>query len=328
MPRDRDLPTPRPFVPDAGLGLGLRPDHYADVLNGKAPVAWFEAVIENYLGDGGRPPALLEKVRRDYPVAFHGVSLNLGSTDPLNRPYLERLKRAIGRFEPFIVSDHCCWTGVGGENLHDLLPLPHTLAAARHVARRIQRVQDFLGRRILIENVSSYLAFAPRGRGVGEMTEWEFLSEVTARADCGLLLDVNNVYVSSVNHGFDPLAYLHGIPAGRVGQIHLAGHSERRAPDGRPYLIDTHDHPVRDEVWALYAEAVRRFGPVSAMVEWDADIPSFGTLLGELDKAREVRRIAQGEAGRPRGRGDEERPGPRNERAPRAAARVEIADHR
>jgi uncharacterized protein (UPF0276 family) len=252
-------------------------------LEGRASVSWFEVVTENYLGDGGRAPAILERVRRDYPLAFHGVSMSLGSTDPLNRPYLSRLKRAISRFEPFIVSDHCCWTGVDGQNLPDLLPMPFTRQAARHVAARVSKVQDLLGRRILLENVSSYLTYPQ-----DEMTEWEFLSEIVRASGCGLLLDVNNVYVSSVNHGFDPLSYLDGVPASSVGQIHLAGHTTRRLPDGRLFLIDTHDHPVCAGVWELYAQAVERYGAVGTMVEWDADIPEFSVLEAEIGRAKRI----------------------------------------
>ena len=255
------------------------------------------------MGDGGRPLSTLEKIRRDFPIALHGVSGSLGSTDELNDElnnglknglknglndeldptYFKRLKNLIVRFEPFIVSDHCCWTRVGGQNFHDLLPLPFTREAAQHVASRISKVQDWLGRRILVENVSSYLSFTQ-----DEMTEWEFLSEILEIADCGLLLDVNNIYVSSVNHGFDPLAYIAGIPKERVGQIHLAGHSTNWTTEGQKYLIDTHDHPICDEVWKLYGSAVRRFGQINTMVEWDAKIPEYFVLEAEILKARKI----------------------------------------
>ena len=218
-----------------GFGLGLRPKHYPDVIEGGSSVSWYEVVTENFLGDGGRPLSILEKIRHNYSIAFHGVSGSLGSTDRLNddlgRSYYRRLRNLIDRFEPFIVSDHCCWTRVGGQSFHDLLPLPFTREAAKHVASRISKVQDWLGRKILIENVSSYLSFAQ-----DEMTEWEFLTEILETADCGLLLDVNNIYVSSVNHGFDPLAYLNGLPKARVGQIHLAGHSTKLTAEGRMSL--------------------------------------------------------------------------------------------
>jgi hypothetical protein len=269
--------------PLKGFGLGLRPQHYQDVLEGATSVSWFEVVTENFLGDGGRPLSTLEKIRRDFPIAFHGVSGSLGSTDELNPNYFRRLKNLIARFDPFIVSDHCCWTRVGDQSFHDLLPLPFTREAARHVATQIAKVQDWLGRTILIENVSSYLSFVE-----DEMTEWEFLSEILRIADCGLLLDINNIYVSSVNHGFDPYTYLRGLPPERIGQIHLAGHSTHRTAGGQKYLIDTHDHPVCDEVWQLYGAAVRRFGRINTMVEWDAKIPKYGRLEAEIFKARQI----------------------------------------
>ena len=270
------------LFPDLGFGLGLRSDHYAEVLKGRSPeVSWFEVVTENYLGDGGRPLSVLEKIRERYPIALHGVSLSIGSVDPLSLDYLKRMRALVDHIDPAIISDHCCWTGVQGENIHDLLPLPFTQEAVRHVSNRVTRVQDRLGRRILLENVSSYLTF-----GHSEMTEWEFLSEIAKRADCGILLDVNNIYVSSVNHGFDPDDYLAGIPCERVGQMHLAGHATQTTDDGGVFLIDTHDRPVCQEVWALYEKAVLRFGRVSTMVEWDAEIPSYAVLKSELEKAR------------------------------------------
>jgi uncharacterized protein len=227
----------------------------------------------------GRSAQLLEKVRARLPVVLHGVSLSIGSADSLDRGYLARLRELIHRIEPAWVSDHLCWTGVDGENLHDLMPLPYTHEALTHVVDRISAVQDTLGRRILIENVSSYVEFAH-----SEMQEWEFVREVLERADCGLLLDVNNIYVSSVNHGFDPVKYLRAIPANRVAQIHLAGHTRK---DG--YLIDTHDHPVCPEVWDLYRLAVREFGLVSAMIERDAEIPDWDTLDAEVRMIGRIR---------------------------------------
>ncbi|MEO5971727.1 MAG: DUF692 domain-containing protein [Bdellovibrionia bacterium] len=270
-------------VPYKGFGLGLRPKHYRDVLEGGSSVSWYEVVTENFLGDGGRPLATLEKIRRDFPIALHGVSGSLGSTDDLDKTYFTRLKNLIRRFDPFIVSDHCCWTRVNGQSFHDLLPLPFTQEAARHIATQITKAQDWLGQRILIENVSSYLSFAQ-----DEMSEWEFLTEILEAADCGLLLDINNIYVSSVNHGFDPLAYLSGIPKDRVGQIHLAGHSTNWTDKGQKYLIDTHDHPVCAEVWSLYGKAVNHFGKINTMVEWDANIPNYNVLEAEILKARNV----------------------------------------
>jgi uncharacterized protein (UPF0276 family) len=274
------------LVPQYGLGLGLRPKHYSDVLEERSSVdhvSWFEVVSDNYLTSGGRSLHFLEAVRRDYPVAFHGISMNLGSVDPLDDKYLSNLKAFADRMDPFVVSDHCCWNSHGGQHLHDLLPLPYTRESVRHVADRISRVQEKLGRRILLENVSSYLEYAH-----SEMTEWEFLSEICRKADCGLLLDVNNIYVSSVNHGFDPLLYLDGVPLDRVGQIHLAGHSRYRTSAGEVYLIDTHSKEVCPEVWDLYGETVRRTGPINTMVEWDADIPEWNVLHAEILKAKEV----------------------------------------
>ncbi len=261
-----------------GFGLGLRAEHYADFHDGRPPVDWLEVISENYMLPGGPPLRHLDRIRRDYPMAMHGVSLSIGGSDPLDPDYLRELKALAARVEPAWISDHLCWTGIEGHNLHDLLPLPYTEAALRHVVERIARVQDFLGRRLLIENVSSYLAFS-----ADEMSEWAFVAELAARADCELLLDVNNVYVSSVNHGFDPRTYIDAMPRGRVRQIHLAGHERHEH-----HLIDTHDHPVCDAVWALYAYTTRRLGAVPAMIERDDRIPPLAELLAELDIARRV----------------------------------------
>jgi uncharacterized protein (UPF0276 family) len=269
--------------PDLGFGLGLRTQHYQEILESTPPVDWFEALTENYLVPGGKPLYYLEQVRSRYPVVLHGVSLSIGSTDPLNRGYLSQLKALAERIEPAWISDHLCWTGVKGRNLHDLLPLPYTEEAMVHVSDRIRTVQDYLGCRLLIENVSSYLTYADSC-----MSEWEFLSAVAARADCLILLDINNVYVSSFNHDFDPHAYLQGVPAERVQQFHIAGH--RNHGD---YLVDTHDEPVIEPVWQLYAEACRRFGAVSTLIERDDNIPPLAELLVELERAR---RIAAGVA--------------------------------
>lgn len=272
-----------PIFPQLGYGLGLRSTHFRDVLEGRSSVSWFEVIAENFMGEGGRPLFVLEKVRQTVPIALHGVSLSLGSIDPLSLDYLKRLKNLIQRFEPSIVSDHCCWTGVDGENLHDLMPLPYTEEVLNHLASRILYVQEFLGRRILIENVSSYLSYTH-----SEMTEWEFLSELVRKSDCGLLLDVNNIYVSSVNHRFDPMGYLKGIPINRIGQVHLAGHSTFKNVQGQTYLVDTHDQPVCAEVWALYEELVKLTGPITTMVEWDSDIPELSTLEEELNRAKQI----------------------------------------
>jgi uncharacterized protein (UPF0276 family) len=262
--------------PNLGFGLGLRADHYEAIFAQPPRVDWFEALTENYMVDGGRPLYWLERIRSRYPIVLHGVSLSIGSSEALDLDYLRDLKRLAARFEPAWISDHLCWTGVGGKNLHDLLPLPYTEEALAHVAARIRQVQDFLGRRLLIENVSSYLEYRH-----SRLREWEFLAALCEQSDCELLLDVNNLYVNSRNHGFDPLMFLDALPPARVRQIHLAGHSR----EGE-LLIDTHDHPVCEEVWVLYAEVVRRFGPVPTMIERDDHIPPLSELVAELDRAR------------------------------------------
>jgi uncharacterized protein (UPF0276 family) len=262
--------------PSPGFGLGLRPDHYQAVLESAPRVDWFEILTENYLVPGGKPLHYLSRVRERYPLAMHGVSLSIGSSAPLDFEYLLELKALARRIEPAWISDHLCWTGVGGANLHDLLPLPQTEESLRHVVSRVQQVQDFLGRRLVLENVSSYVSFRDSA-----LREWEFLAAVAEAADCLILLDINNVHVSSVNHGFEAEAYLKGIPRERVQQFHLAGHQIRG-----PYLVDTHDHPVPDAVWELYRAAVRRFGEVATTIERDANIPPLGELLAELDVAR------------------------------------------
>lgn len=258
------------------FGLGLRPQHYNEILDGARRVDWFEAISENYMGPGGKPLHYVERVRAEYPLVLHGVSLSIGTTDPLNMDYLDGLKALAGRLQPMWMSDHLCWTGAHGRNMHDLLPLPYTEEALAHVAERVQRVQEYLGRELVLENVSSYVEFAH-----STMSEWEFIAELTKRTGCGLLLDVNNIYVSAFNHGFDAQDFLSGIPKDRVRQIHLAGHSNMGT-----HIIDTHDAPVVDPVWRLYADALRRFGPVPTMIERDDNIPPFAELVEELDKAR------------------------------------------
>jgi uncharacterized protein len=265
-----------------GFGLGLRPVHYDAIRCERPHVDWFEAITENYLVPGGAPLRHLDRVRADYPVVLHGVSLSIGGTDPLDETYLQEVKRLAARIEPAWVSDHLCWTGVNGRNLHDLLPLPYTEQALRHVASRVRRVQDVLGRRILLENVSSYVEFASSA-----MPEWEFLSGIAELADCDLLLDVNNVYVSSINHGFDARTYLDALPCARVRQIHLAGHEH----NGN-HVVDTHDAPVSAAVWELYRHAVGRFGNVTTMIERDGHIPALADLVDELDIARAISRQA------------------------------------
>lgn len=262
----------------AGFGLGLRPRHYTAILESSPRVDWFEALSENYMVPGGRPLHYLMRIRERYPVVLHGVSLSIGGTDPLDRAYLDALKALANRVRPSWISDHLCWTGVGGRNLHDLLPLPYTEEALRHVARRVRAVQDHLGQRILLENVSSYVAYRESA-----MTEWDFLAALAHESDCDILLDVNNIYVSAFNHGFDPIAFLDGVPAARVRQIHLAGHDHCG-----DLIVDTHDAKIVGPVWHLYAEAVRRFGAVPTMIERDDRIPPLRALVRELDHARTV----------------------------------------
>jgi uncharacterized protein (UPF0276 family) len=264
--------------PPLGFGLGLRVDHYEAILADHPPVDWFEALTENYLVPGGKPLDYLMRVRERYPLVLHGVSLSIGSTAPLNREYLAQVKALAARVAPSWISDHLCWTGIGGRNMHDLLPLPYTEEALAHVVARVRTVQDILDRRILLENVSSYVTYRD-----SPLTEWDFLREIAERADCMILLDVNNIYVSSVNHELDPLEYLQAIPPERVQQIHLAGHENHGE-----YLLDTHDHPVPDPVWELYGAALRRFGNVSTMIERDANIPPLEELCAELDMARSL----------------------------------------
>jgi uncharacterized protein (UPF0276 family) len=265
------------MLPPLGFGLGLRKEHFADLLAAApAGIDWFEAITENFMVAGGKPLAVLEHVRRDFPLVLHGVSLSIGGVDPLRADYLDRLAALVDRFQPAWVSDHLCWTGVDGVNLHDLLPLPYTEECLAHVAARVRQVQDRLGRQLVLENPSTYLAAAGN-----EMTEWEFLAALAEQADCLLLLDVNNVYVSACNHGFDPQRYLNAIAPGRVVQLHIAGHSD---VDG--FKIDTHDAPVCDAVWALYAHAARRFPRAATLLERDAAIPPLAELIDELNQAR------------------------------------------
>ena len=269
-----------------GFGLGLRPQHFSAILGEEADpevcadVDWFEILSENFIGVGGPPMRNVMAVRERFPMAMHGVSLSIGSVDPLDMDYLRGLKTLAERIEPEVISDHLCWTGAHGLNMHDLLPLPMTEETIAHVAGRVAQVQDFMGRRILLENASTYVAFEE-----DEMTEWAFLSEICARADCDILLDVNNIYVSAFNHGFDAGDYLAGVPGERIRQIHLAGHEHNG-----DHIVDTHDHPVPEPVLELYADVVRRFGPIPAMIERDDRIPPFDDLVEEL---RGVRRIAR-----------------------------------
>ena len=278
MARKPAMTAPASPHPAGDFGLGLRPPFYQQAMQGTVPVDWFELITENFMVDGGKPLAVLEAVCVHYPVALHGVSLNLGGSDPLDEAYLDRLAKLVSRCEPVRVSDHLCWTRHGGHHLHDLLPLPYTEETISHVVARVERVQERLQRRILIENVSSYAEFSH-----STMPEWEFLSAVASQADCLILLDINNIIVSAHNHGFKGSDYLRAMAPDRVAQIHLAGYSV-----SGPLYIDTHDHPVGDPAWSLYERAVSRFGPVATMIERDDAIPPLAELLAELDMARQI----------------------------------------
>jgi uncharacterized protein (UPF0276 family) len=264
--------------------VGLRVPHYARVLEQGVDVDWVEVISENFFGGGGRPWAVLERVRRDVPLVFHGVSLGIGSSERPSRAYLEQLKLLADTFEPAWLSDHLCWTSFGGHQTHDLLPLPYTEEALEHVVSNLGRVQDFLGRRVLLENVSSYVGYRDSA-----LSEWEFLSEVARRADALILLDLNNVLVSAFNHGFSAADYLAGIAGERVWQFHLANHSDKGA-----YKFDDHRGAVPEPVWRLFEDALRRFGPVSSSIEWDEEVPSWETLRAEQEQARRrARRAAE-----------------------------------
>lgn len=272
-PNTRKSPSKPSFL---GFGIGLRTVHYQSILKDWPAIDWFEVVSENFMLAGGRPLYVLDKIRERYPVVMHGVSLSIGSVDPLGRGYLKALKSLAKRVQPRWISDHLCWTGVDGHNAHDLLPLPYTEEAVHHVARRVRQVQDELGQPIALENVSSYLTYRQ-----SMMTEWEFLSAVTEESGCGILLDINNIFVSAFNHEFDAMSYIEGVPADRVWQFHLAGHRNKGT-----HLLDTHDHPIRPEVWRLYEKALERFGSVSTLIEWDDHIPSLGEMLIPVEEAK------------------------------------------
>lgn len=274
-PHDAPTTGQRPFL---GFGLGLRPDYYQALLDETPRVDWFEILSENYMVKGGKPLYYLDQFRERYPIVMHGVSLSIGGSDPLDFTYLKQLKALASRVAPHWVSDHLCWTGQGGINLHDLMPLPYNDEAIQHVAQRVRQVQDYLGRRILLENVASYVTYRH-----SVMPEWAFLAAVAEEADCHILLDINNIYVSAINHGFDPADYLAGVPAERVWQFHLAGHT-----DYGGFIIDTHDQPVIAPVWTLYRQALIRFGAVSTLIERDDNMPPLSELLGELDQARRI----------------------------------------
>ena len=284
----RSLRFPGGPIP-ARAGIGLRSAHHADVVDRRPSVGWVEAHTENYFHDGGPHLRALERVREHYPLSLHGVGLGLGSVAPLDRDHLARVRRAIERFEPALVSEHACWGHSGGEHFNDLLPLPYTEEAVEHLASRVREVQDTLGRQILVENLSSYFAYT-----ASSLSEWEFLAAVVERSGCGLLLDVNNVYVNSVNLGLDAARFIASVPAAAVQEIHLAGHRRNRVAD-RELLIDDHGSAVCDDVWALYQQAIARLGPVPTLIEWDTDVPSLDVLVAEarkadgyLEKAREL----------------------------------------
>jgi len=277
---NRDIATQRSALcaPNPGFGLGLRTTHYADFVQAPQRVDWLEIVSDNYLVPGGKPLHFLDTFRSQYPMVMHGVAMSIGSVAGPDSAYLQRIKALMERVQPLWVSDHLCFTGAGGESLHDLLPLPYTTEALRTVVQHIQQVQDVLGRRLVVENVSSYLQYK-----ASSMDEAQFLGAVAQEADCLLLLDVNNVYVSSVNHGFDARAFIDALPAHRIQQIHLAGHH-----DHGTHIVDTHDHPVADPVWQLYEHTLQRLGPVASMIERDDHIPPLSELIDELDVARGI----------------------------------------
>jgi uncharacterized protein (UPF0276 family) len=268
-------PLPEHFL---GFGLGLRADHFQEVIDTKPAVDWFEVVSENFMVNGGKPKHYLHKIRESYPMVMHGVSLSIGSTHPLNTTYLKQLKVLVNELQPEWISDHLCWTGAHQVNSHDLLPMPYNNEALSHIVDRVSEVQDYLGQPILMENVSSYITYVE-----SEMTEWEFLNEVAKRSGCNILLDINNIYVSARNHNFSTQDYLNGISKDKVRQFHLAGHT-----DYGDYVIDTHDHPVADPVWALYKDALKRFGMISTMIERDDNIPPLDDLLAELEVAKRI----------------------------------------
>jgi uncharacterized protein (UPF0276 family) len=273
-----------------GVGVGLRAPHYDYILNHWPAVDWFEIVSENYFVAGGGALQALDRIAEHYPLVMHGVALSIGSSDPLNMTYLAQLKQLAQRIQPRWISDHLCWTGVDGQHMHDLLPLPFTEEALSHVVTRVKQVQDYLGQQILLENISTYLQFEQ-----AQMSEWEFLTEVATRADCLILLDINNIYVNAFNHGFDAREYIAAIPVERVRQFHLAGHLHKET-----HIIDTHDQVVTHPVWELYRVALQRFGPVATLIEWDAHIPEFTELLAQAELAKKMMEPQMDTAVKPR----------------------------
>jgi uncharacterized protein len=283
------LPNPHRFLTRSAIplaaGVGLRAQHYHDVLASQPAVGWFEVHSENYFGKGGAPLHFLERIRADYPISLHGVGMSLGSTDALDRQHIASLKALIGRIEPGLVSEHLSWSSVGGDFLNDLVPVPYTEAALDHFATKVSQTQDELGRWLLIENPSSYLEYKH-----AEMPEWVFLNELCRRTGCGILLDINNVYVSCCNHGWDALAYLQGITVNRVGEFHLAGHTMNKVGN-KDVLIDTHNRPVCMEVWNLFKTAIGLIGPKPTLIEWDTDIPPFSVLMDEAERADAIMEV-------------------------------------
>ena len=267
--------TDKPFL---GYGLGLRTEHYEEIFSSEPPIDWLEIISENFMVKGGRQLYHLDRIKEKYPLVMHGVSLSIGSTDPLNMDYLKDLKELEKRVEPKWISDHLCWTTFGGHNTHDLMPLPYNQETLKHVVERVKIVQDYLGRQILLENASSYVTYK-----ASDMQEWEFIKAIAEEADCLMLLDVNNIYVSGFNHDFDPKTYIDHIPSERVWQIHLAGHE-----NNGEFIVDTHDHPVIDEVWAFYDYTLSKMGNVTTMIERDDHITPLPELIKEIDRARKI----------------------------------------
>lgn len=259
-----------------GNGIGLRPVHYPEIFRKKPKVDWFEIITENFMDTQGRPVQILEKIRKDYAIVFHGVSLSIGSLDPIPLKYIEHLKILMNRIQPSVISDHLCWTSFGGNNLHDLLPLPYTEEALSHVCERIDLIQNELKRSIVLENPSTYMSYSEN-----TMPEWVFLREVAMRSGCGILLDINNVYVNAFNHQFDPWLYISSLPAEKISYMHLAGHSHRET-----YLFDTHDQPIADEVWDLYRRTISLIGNCNTLIEWDGNIPPLTELMNYVEKAK------------------------------------------
>jgi uncharacterized protein len=272
----------RPQPIPAAAGIGLRGPHHADFLEGNPAVAWLEAHSENFFALNGVAAQTLERIRAHYPLSLHGVGLSLGSTDPLDRTHLAKLRSVIERFEPGLVSEHLSWGAVDTRHLNDLLPLPYTEEALTHIVSRIAQVQDYLGRELLIENLSSYIEF-----NASTIPEWEFLTAAAERSGCRILLDVNNIYVNACNHAFDAAHYIAHVPQQLVAELHLAGHSVQQY-GGHEILVDTHDHPICDEVWALYRAATKRFGALPTLIEWDSELPPLEVLMAEAETAQHI----------------------------------------